>query len=53
MGLGAEVWERELQDVQGTEEVGCELVTKVVLVLVFAGAYNACVYAGFSLPVWR
>lgn len=36
MILGAEVWEGELDNVEGAEEVGVELVTEVVVVLVFA-----------------
>ena len=39
MGLGAEVGDGELDDVQSAEEVCGELVAQVVVVLVFAGAY--------------
>lgn len=41
VGLGAEVREGELQDVEGAEHVGRELVAQVVVVLVFAGADDA------------
>jgi hypothetical protein len=40
--LGAEVWERELDYVEGAEEVGVELVAQVVVILIFAGAYYTC-----------
>jgi hypothetical protein len=38
--LGTEVWEGELNDVEGAEKVGAELIAEVIVVLVFAGTYN-------------
>jgi hypothetical protein len=38
--LGTEVWEGELNDVEGAEEVGAELIAEVIVVLVLAGTYN-------------
>ena len=47
--LGAKVRERELDDVESAEEVGIELVTEVVVILIFARADYA--WGGFSLHV--
>lgn len=40
MILGTEVWKRELYDVEGAKEVCAELITEVVVVLIFAGTYD-------------
>ena len=39
--LGAEVWEGQLQDMKCSEEVCCELIAQVVVVLVLACCYDA------------